>query len=74
MVCLDVQTVTEYFGRCKEGSERHPTATVFAGNVVTGEMVEEPILTGADAVKLALGPIRLHHARQTGWIPQLWGH
>ena len=36
--------------------ERHARATIFAGNVVTGEMVEELILTGADAVKIGIGP------------------
>lgn len=32
--------------------ERFPTHTIFAGNVVTGEMVEELILSGADVVKV----------------------
>ena len=30
----------------------HPTATIIAGNVVTGEMVEELIISGADIVKV----------------------
>lgn len=32
--------------------EAHPTVTIVAGNVVTGEMVEELILSGADVVKV----------------------
>jgi IMP dehydrogenase/GMP reductase len=32
--------------------EAHPTKTLIAGNVVTGEMVEELILSGADIVKV----------------------
>ena len=32
--------------------EAHPRKTLIAGNVVTGEMVEELILSGADIVKV----------------------
>lgn len=34
--------------------ERHPSTTIIAGNVVTGEMVEELVLSGADIVKVHL--------------------
>jgi GMP reductase len=34
--------------------EAHPRKTLLAGNVVTGEMVEELILSGADLVKVKL--------------------
>ncbi|WP_190321833.1 IMP dehydrogenase, partial [Enterobacter hormaechei] len=33
-----------------------PTKTIIAGNVVTGEMCEELILSGADIVKVGIGP------------------
>ncbi len=33
-----------------------PNMTIIAGNVVTGEMVEELILSGADIVKAGIGP------------------
>jgi GMP reductase len=33
----------------------HPEATIMAGNVVTGEMVEELILSGVDIVKVGIG-------------------
>jgi GMP reductase len=33
-----------------------PETTVMAGNVVTGEMVEELILSGVDVVKVGIGP------------------
>jgi GMP reductase len=36
--------------------EKHPSKTIIAGNVVTGEMVEELILGGADIVKVGIGP------------------
>ena len=32
--------------------EEFPTVTIMAGNVVTGEMVEELILSGADIIKV----------------------
>jgi GMP reductase len=35
---------------------RFPDKTIVAGNVVTGEMVEELLLSGADIVKVGIGP------------------
>ena len=32
-----------------------------AGNVVTGEMVEELILSGADIIKVGIGPGRMEY-------------
>lgn len=37
--------------------EEFPTHTIFAGNVVTGEMVEELLLAGADVVKVNFSKI-----------------
>ena len=36
--------------------EAQPDHTIIAGNVVTGEMVEQLILSGADIVKVGIGP------------------
>ena len=36
--------------------ERFPETVIMAGNVVTGEMTEELILSGADIVKVGIGP------------------
>jgi GMP reductase len=36
--------------------QTHPGLTIMAGNVVTGEMTEELILSGADIVKVGIGP------------------
>uniref|UniRef100_A0A2K5C770 GMP reductase n=1 Tax=Aotus nancymaae TaxID=37293 RepID=A0A2K5C770_AOTNA len=36
--------------------KRFPQHTIMAGNVVTGEMVEELILSGADIIKVGIGP------------------
>lgn len=57
-VCIDVANgYTESFVRFVEALRRdHPTLTVMAGNVVTGEMTEELILSGADIVKVGIGP------------------
>jgi GMP reductase len=53
--------------------EAQPTKTIIAGNVVTGEMVEELILSGADIVKVGIGPGSVCTTRkQTGvGYPQL---
>ena len=50
-----------------------PTKTLIAGNVVTGEMVEELILSGADIIKIGIGPGSVCTTRkQTGvGYPQL---
>ncbi|PNI96792.1 GMPR2 isoform 24, partial [Pan troglodytes] len=40
----------------KDVRKRFPQHTIMAGNVVTGEMVEELILSGADIIKVGIGP------------------
>ena len=57
-VCIDVANgYTEAFVRFVEKfRENHPKLTIMAGNVVTGEMTEELILSGADIVKVGIGP------------------
>lgn len=57
-ICLDVANgYTENFVSCLELlREKHPEMVIMAGNVVTGEMTEELILSGADIVKIGIGP------------------
>lgn len=57
-VCIDVANgYSEPFAAfVKTIRERYPSLTIMAGNVVTGEMVEELILSGADVVKVGIGP------------------
>lgn len=57
-ICLDVANgYTERFVACLERiRELFPNKIIIAGNVVTGEMVEELILSGADIVKIGIGP------------------
>ena len=57
-VCVDVADgYTEGFVRfVAKIHERYPPLVIMAGNVVTGEMTEELILSGADIVKVGIGP------------------
>ncbi|XP_032121540.1 GMP reductase 2 isoform X3 [Sapajus apella] len=57
-ICLDVANgYSEHFVEfVKEVRKRFPQHTIMAGNVVTGEMVEELILSGADIIKVGIGP------------------
>ncbi|XP_056638865.1 GMP reductase 1-like [Diorhabda sublineata] len=57
-ICLDVangysQHFVDYVRKVRAA---FPTHTIIAGNVVTGEMVEELILSGADIIKVGIGP------------------
>ncbi len=58
MICLDVANgYTERFvDFLKRLRDTYPDTLIMAGNVVTGEMVEELILSGADVVKIGIGP------------------
>lgn len=57
-LCIDVANgYSEYFvDYVKSIREMVPDVTIMAGNVVTGEMVEELILGGVDVVKVGIGP------------------
>ncbi len=57
-ICLDVANgYTEHFvSFVRQTRSNFPDKTIIAGNVVTGEMVEELILSGADIVKVGIGP------------------
>uniref|UniRef100_UPI00398ECEFC GMP reductase 2 n=1 Tax=Pristiophorus japonicus TaxID=55135 RepID=UPI00398ECEFC len=57
-ICLDVANgYSEHFVEfLKDVRSKFPDHTIMAGNVVTGEMVEELILAGADIIKVGIGP------------------
>lgn len=57
-ICLDVANgYTESFvAYVDKARNKFPDKTIVAGNVVTGEMVEELLLSGADIVKVGIGP------------------
>lgn len=57
-ICLDVANgYTQYFASfVKKIRGLFPDKIIMAGNVVTGEMTEELLLSGADIVKIGIGP------------------
>ena len=57
-ICIDVANgYSEHFvAFLKRAREACPSHVICAGNVVTGEMVEELVLSGADIVKVGIGP------------------
>lgn len=57
-ICIDVANgYSEYFANfVKQTRDQYPDKVIIAGNVVTGEMVEELLLSGADIVKVGIGP------------------
>lgn len=75
MICMDVANgYSEAFVEAVRAARAaFPDKTIIAGNVVTGEMVEELILSGADIVKVGIGPGSVCTTRrQTGvGYPQL---
>ena len=57
-ICIDVANgYSEHFVEfVKRTRDQYPEKVIIAGNVVTGEMVEELLLSGADIVKVGIGP------------------
>jgi GMP reductase len=74
-VCMDIANgYSDHFAaRVRKVREQFPNIVIIAGNVVTGEMTEELILSGADIVKVGIGPGSVCTTRiQTGvGYPQL---
>lgn len=57
-ICIDVANgYSEHFVTfVRRMRETYPGKVIMAGNVVTGEMAEELVLSGADIVKVGIGP------------------
>ncbi len=74
-ICLDVANgyAQSFIDVVKRVRDAFPQKTILAGNVVTGEMVEELLIAGADIVKVGIGPGSVCTTRkQTGvGYPQL---
>jgi len=74
-ICIDVANgYSEHFSKfVKSIREKYPTKTIIAGNVVTADMTQELVLSGADIVKVGIGPGSVCTTRiQTGvGYPQL---
>lgn len=58
MICLDVANgYSQFFVETvHKFREAFPSHTIMAGNVVTGEMTKELIKSGADIIKVGIGP------------------
>lgn len=58
MVCIDVANgyMQSFVDFCKNFREKHPNLIIMAGNVVTGDIVEELIFSGVDIIKAGIGP------------------
>ena len=74
-ICIDVANgYSENFSNfISSVRDKHPSKTIIAGNVVTADMTQELILSGADIVKVGIGPGSVCTTRiQTGvGYPQL---
>ena len=74
-ICVDVANgYSERFSSfIKSVREKYPTKTIIAGNVVTADMTQELVFSGADIVKVGIGPGSVCTTRiQTGvGYPQL---
>ena len=74
-ICIDVANgYSENFSHfVSEVRKKYPTKTIIAGNVVTADMTQELVLSGADIVKVGIGPGSVCTTRiQTGvGYPQL---
>ena len=74
-ICIDVANgYSEHFSKfVKSVRDKYPTKTIIAGNVVTADMTQELVLSGADIVKVGIGPGSVCTTRiQTGvGYPQL---
>ena len=57
-ICLDIANgYSQHFvNLVKKTRATFPNKVIMAGNVVTGEMTEELILSGADIIKIGIGP------------------
>ncbi|NND52880.1 MAG: GMP reductase, partial [Flavobacteriaceae bacterium] len=57
-ICIDVANgySENFVNFVKRTREKYPDKVIIAGNVVTGEMVEELLLAGSDVIKGGIGP------------------
>ena len=57
-VCIDIANgyIPKLIDLVKELRDKFPYLLIMAGNVVTGDMVQDLILNGADIVKVGIGP------------------
>lgn len=58
MVCIDVANgyMQSFVDFSRKFREKHPDLVIMAGNVVTGDIVEELVFSGIDIIKVGIGP------------------
>lgn len=75
MVCIDVANgyMQSFVDFCKNFSTQYPDIILMAGNVVTGNIVEELAFCGVDIVKAGIGPGSVCTTRKVAGVgrPQL---
>jgi GMP reductase len=75
LICLDIANgYSQHFvDFVKKVRDAFPDKVIMAGNVVTGEMAEELIISGADIVKVGIGPGSVCTTRKKAGVgyPQL---
>jgi GMP reductase len=75
LICLDVANgYSQHFvDFVKKVRDTFPNKVIMAGNVVTGEMAEELVISGADIVKVGIGPGSVCTTRKKAGVgyPQL---
>lgn len=74
-ICVDVANgyTQKFVDTIKHLREKYSSRTIIAGNVVTAEMTEELIISGADVVKVGIGPGSVCTTRRVAGVgyPQL---
>ena len=74
-ICIDIANgYSDHFSKFVSSvRKKYPTKTIIAGNVVTADMAQELVLSGADIIKIGIGPGSVCTTRiQTGvGYPQL---
>lgn len=74
-VCIDVANgySQAFVDFVKMFKDKYPNIVIIAGNVVTGEMVEELLLSGASIIKAGIGPGKFCKTRKVTGVgyPQL---
>lgn len=74
-ICIDVANGYQesFVDFVKAFRDAHPDTAIMAGNVVTGDLVEQLIISGTDLVKVGIGPGSVCTTRQVTGVgyPQL---
>ena len=77
-ICIDVANgySENFVNFVKRTRDKYPDKVIIAGNVVTGEMVEELLLAGSDIIKVGIGPgsVCTTRIKNRCWLPTIVGY